>query len=305
MSVDGRVVQEGQGEPVASRYETVTCVCGSDDCTTVIERVPSGRLVRCNVCGMHYSNPRLLDWIIKDAVGKNLYVQVDEDKVKEPDTLWKTFEFRLKVLNKHAPARGTLLDVGCYAGFFLKMARDAGWEVRGVEPKVGGVNYAREKLGLTVDIGTLEEVGYEAEQFDALGLFEVIEHVPDPNSTLGEASRVLKPGGLVFVETPTINNKFMKILRGRWRHFIGSHFWFFSEQTLASLLEKHGFEPLEVVYVGRYTSIRHIAAVLQRHFKPISVVIDLLLVKLLRLGAVTVYMNLGDNFLIVARKKNV
>lgn len=290
-------------EPVTGRSEKVPCVCGADDYSVVIEKIPSGRLVGCNACGMHYSNPRLVEFIIKDAAGKQLDPHIDEDKVQEPARQWKTFEFRLKMLNKHGPKRGKLLDVGCYAGFFLKMARDAGWEVFGVEPRVGGVQYAREEFGLDVEVGTLEEVNYESDRFDALGLFEVIEHVPDPNSVLSAANRVLRPGGLILVETPTIDNWFFRVLKGKWRHFIASHFWFFSERTLGSLLERHGFEPLATVRVGRYTSIRHVAAVLQRHFRPVAVAIDLIFCKLLRLGAVTIYLNPRDNLLIVARKK--
>ena len=285
-------------------YETVRCICGADDYSIVIEKIPSGRLVKCNVCGMHYANPRLLRLLVKDATGKDLNPEVDEDKVREPERWRKTFQFRIRKLNEHLPSRGRLLDVGCYAGFFLRAANDDGWEAYGVEPTVGGVLYAREKLNLDVQVGTLEEAKYESKRFNALTLLEVIEHVPDPNSVLSEANRVLKPNGILLIETPTIKNWYYRLLKGKWRHFISGHFWFFSEEALSALLETHGFEPLEVLCVGRYTSVRHIVGVLNQHFRLASVIAEFVFVKLLRLGGVTLYFNFGDNMLIVARKKS-
>jgi len=302
--VSVRRLDAEQGRVVPDGCEITRCICGADDCRVLIERVPSGCLVRCNVCGMHYANPRLLRRLVRQAAGKAIEPQIDEDKILEPDRWEKTFAFRLAVLNKHAPAKGRLLDIGCYAGFLLRKARDDGWEAFGVEPSVSAARYARERFGLDVQVGTLEEARCKAGTFDALGLFEVIEHVPDPNSVLMEAHRVLKPGGLLLVETPTIDNWLYKVLRGKWRHFISAHFWFFSERTLLPLLEKHGFRAVEVTRVGRHTSVRHLIAVLSQHFRPLAKAADLLLVRLFHLGGVTIYLNLRDNMLIAARKKD-
>jgi len=303
MSLKESVGTDSNG-PLPPGCERVRCVCGADDYRIAIEKTPSGRLVRCNVCGTHYSSPRFLRQMIRDKAGGERFAEVDDDKVKEPDRWDRTFGLRLRLLNKHAPKKGKLLDVGCYAGFFLKIARDDGWEAVGIEPTIGGARFAIETLGLDVRITTLEEAQCESEGYDALALLEVIEHVPDPNAVLREANRVVKPGGLILVETPTIDNWAVRLLRGKWRHFIDGHFWFFSEKTLAALLEKHGFDVVEAVRMGRYTSIRHIAGVLRQHFRPLSRILDIVLVRLLRLGGVTVYLDLRDNVLVVARKKD-
>lgn len=92
----------------------------------------------------------------------------------------------LSVMALESHPKGKLLDVACGNGVFLAKMRDLGWEVTGVEPDEQAVKVAREYYGLDVYKGTLEEVGFQDNTFDAIILSHVIEHVPNPISTLRE-----------------------------------------------------------------------------------------------------------------------
>ena len=108
---------------------------------------------------------------------------------------------------------GRLLDVGCGIGFFVKVARDAGWDAHGSEVSPVAVRIGREQLGLAqLHVGRVEDAGFVQGSFDAITLWDVIEHVPDPVSLLIELRRLLRPGGLLFVQTPNVN---MQLLRAR------------------------------------------------------------------------------------------
>jgi SAM-dependent methyltransferase len=93
---------------------------------------------------------------------------------------------------------GRLLDAGCGAGHLLALARDAGWEAVGVEPSAE----ARDRYGLEVLAGLLEDVPLPDACFDVVRLVNVLDQAPRPARLLATAHRVLRPGGLLLVRVP-------------------------------------------------------------------------------------------------------
>ncbi len=91
---------------------------------------------------------------------------------------------------------GRLLDVGCSSGHFLKVALDHGYDIHGVEPNPEMAKFATESLKLPkIQCGTLHAAHYPDASFDAVTLWDVLEHVEDPGGILEEVRRVLRPGG--------------------------------------------------------------------------------------------------------------
>ena len=137
--------------------------------------------------------------------------------------------------------RGRLLDVGCGNGRFLAQMRKLGWEVVGVEPDPEAVRIAKERFGLEVFQGTLEEAGFPDNSFDAITMNHVIEHVPDPIRLLAECRRVLKPGGKLVVVTPNIWSLGRRLFGEHWRGWeVPRHLFLFSPKSLRTCAERAG-----------------------------------------------------------------
>src|SRR5438093_2137162 len=107
---------------------------------------------------------------------------------------------RLDLLERHL-LPGRLLDVGCAAGFFLDEARRWGWQCEGVELAPTMVEHARHGLGLTVHDLAFDEIDLESAAFDAITMWDYLEHSIDPVGDLERAVALLRPGGVLAVST--------------------------------------------------------------------------------------------------------
>ncbi|MEW6667854.1 MAG: class I SAM-dependent methyltransferase [Thermodesulfobacteriota bacterium] len=156
----------------------------------------------------------------------------------------KRFRARLKEIRKlHFP--GTLLDVGCGAGFFLNIAREGGHHVSGVELSGWAAAAARENFGLRVFNGQLKEAGFSPESFDVITLWHILEHVADPRDLLSHVHGILKEDGILAVEVPNIGSIAARIAGKHWELLAPrEHFYYFNPQTLLRLLRLVGFIPL-------------------------------------------------------------
>ncbi len=163
----------------------------------------------------------------------------------------------LAVLDAVLPGRGKLLEIGSFLGLFLDRIRADGWQVAGLEPYRPAANYARAKYGLEIIEGALPNAALPTARFDAVMMLHVIEHLPDPAEGLRDLRRVVKPGGVLVVETPRFDSLSFKLLGRRERSIQNcpGHIFFFTEQTLRQILEHHGFKVFRVERVGRTLTI--------------------------------------------------
>lgn len=101
--------------------------------------------------------------------------------------------------------KGNLLDVGCGLGFFVKavLTEKPGWSAVGYEISKQAVKFANEQNGMkTVYAGLVQDSKLPNESFDIITLWDVIEHIPKPHSLLTYLHGLLKPGGILFLQTP-------------------------------------------------------------------------------------------------------
>ena len=151
---------------------------------------------------------------------------------------------------RHLPPRpdgGRLLDLGCGNGAFLLRARSAGWETVGVDLDPQAVKAAH-KHGLDVRLGGVEILDPVSEQFDVITMSHVIEHVHDPLKVLAACACLLRPGGLLWLETPNICSVGHDEYGPHWRGLEPPrHLVIFSPAALEKALADAGFSKVEVL----------------------------------------------------------
>lgn len=186
-----------------------TCIlCGSQDHKTVFDEngVP---IVECSFCGHVYSS----------YDQEEHYEGYWDDPEEEFDLKWWDEAHRaiykdfIRIFLKKDS--GKLLDVGCGLGFFVKSVGKAKprWEAIGYEISEKAVQFAREKNSLdNVHAGMVEESGIEKESLDMITLWDVIEHIPKPHPLLEYLHSLLKPGGVLFMQTPNFPFQLWKAL---------------------------------------------------------------------------------------------
>jgi 2-polyprenyl-3-methyl-5-hydroxy-6-metoxy-1,4-benzoquinol methylase len=147
----------------------------------------------------------------------------------------------------------TLLDIGCGNGDFLSSAREAGWNVAGVDPDPRAIAVARQR-GLAASVGAVESFAGKSDCYDAITLSHVLEHVHAPRSVMQAVHRLLKPGGSIYIDTPNIASNGARLWGKNWRGLeTPRHLVLFSPDGLVELLRTSGFENIEV---KRRTAVR-------------------------------------------------
>lgn len=202
--------------------------------------------VRCRDCSFVFANPQVVPELVekiyrRDPLSLELWHRV---LLNETETKWRRayFEGVLEKINAAVP-RGRLLDVGCAVGHFLTVARDAGWDVAGLELSPLGVKHCRDELGLDVRQQMLAEATFPAGSFDAVTLLGVLEHVADPLGLFREVFDAVRPGGAVAVVVPNVESLLCMFLREKNVSFDGrNHLVYFSMRTLKRCFEEAGFE---------------------------------------------------------------
>jgi SAM-dependent methyltransferase len=222
-----------------------TCeLCGSRSHATLYD-VAGFPIVRCRTCGLVFvgriPEPEELVALYDDSYWEDPE-QVGYDGYRAAEAR-KRHHFRtlLREIEALVPP-GRLLEVGSAYGYFLDEARRRGWRVRGVEPSTHAARHAREVFSVDVDERPLAELPPEPESLDAVVLWDVIEHLPDPRRTLESAHARLRPGGVVGMSTGDIESLSARLHGRDWSLLTPPwHQFYFSRKTLRSLLEQVGF----------------------------------------------------------------
>tara|TARA_B100001175_G_scaffold314057_1_gene322705 strand:+ start:204 stop:998 length:795 start_codon:yes stop_codon:yes gene_type:complete len=165
------------------------------------------------------------------------------ERQKRIKSFSKLYNSRLSFIESLYPGKGNLLDIGCGAGFFLNIAKERGWNCHGMEILPEYIKYAQEKFALkNIRLESLDEpISYNANNFDVITLWDLIEHLRNPLNSLKKIHRMMKPGGLLVMWTPNVKNAIF--LKERWVGYkILQHFYFFSGDSLKNMLEKTGFK---------------------------------------------------------------
>jgi SAM-dependent methyltransferase len=148
-------------------------------------------------------------------------------------------------LEAKLPGRGRVLDIGCGYGFFLDAMRCRGFDGEGVELSRPAAAYATHLTGLPIHSCAFEDAPLSG-PFDAITLFYVIEHVPDPVATLRAVAELLRPGGILYLRYPNTTPLLglPPLARRLGLMQAPSHLHDFAGSSLDLLLTQAGLRPL-------------------------------------------------------------
>lgn len=180
------------------------------------------------------------------------------------DEIYKTrcdFQMdRLEIIESYYSVEKTFLEIGCSAGQFLSKIKGKFKEVVGVELAKNCADYVREVFQIPVYTQTFQEICWE-NKFDYIGFFQVLEHIDQPDIFLQSIAKVLNEDGRVFIEVPNLNDPLRKLydLSGYEEFFYHeAHLSYFTEKSIALLLEKNGFEVEKIHFLQDYNFLNHI-----------------------------------------------
>jgi 2-polyprenyl-3-methyl-5-hydroxy-6-metoxy-1,4-benzoquinol methylase len=257
--------------------ETVACrLCGSPRSRHMhsgpdyFMRLPGVfHLVRCEECSLLYQNPRPplaeIGRYYPDHYGSYGSAQAG---LRTRSGLMgriirRGMNKRCHFLDRAVPARAGRprrhLDVGCASGLFMEAMQGHGWQVEGVELNETAARTTSARLGVPVFTGPFEEAHYPDASFDAVTMWDVLEHFHDPLASLRELRRIVRPGGALFVRVPNAASYVARLCGRYWVGYdLPRHMTVFTPKTLRRALTQAGFEQIVHAYTsGSYLVLLH------------------------------------------------
>lgn len=255
--------KKGGTENGYTREEVLCNICGIRD-EEFLFYAPE-RIVKCRRCGLIYNNSRL-DLPSRKKIYSKEYFVIDDNKrgvnykaysnyIEEEPVITRSMQLRMKRVESFARNKGCLLDIGCAAGFSILAAEKRGWEAEGVELSEFCVDYARSR-GLKVHQGNLSDYPGKKESFDAITMWDYLEHSDDPLRDLKTCYSLLKKEGVVLLSIPNVDSWSFSLLKEKWIGFKNiEHFYYFSRETLSKLAHLAGLNLETTFYQGKYVSL--------------------------------------------------
>lgn len=198
-----------------------------------------GDIVRCRVCG-HMQ----LDCFPEGEELAREYERAESGDYLDEEAGQRASARRVLERVERFGGPGPLLDIGCWVGFLMSEAEKRGWEPAGIEPSRFASGYARDQLGLDVRTEDLFAGDLPDGRFDAVVMGDVLEHLTRAGEALDRVARLLSPNGLLVLLLPDAGSLVARALGRRWWSVIPTHVHYFTRDSAATMLRRHGYEPV-------------------------------------------------------------
>jgi len=290
--------------------QSVFCpICSQLSCEHFFDK--SGHPVyRCRECGLRFIHPQPDDSVLQEIYGADYFLgeKNEESEIRVSNLKGATASCYLDRLKEYAGSNaGRLLEIGCGGGDLLAEARSRGFEVNGVEISPSAATRANKLLGEeSVLIGTIETVSLPEGSFDIIISADSIEHVRDPVRFLHRVWRLLKPAGVVFIVTPSLDSWSARLMGRHWMEYKIEHLYYFGKESMKRALRRTGFENISIEPNFKVLTLRYVQDHFCRFPVPIGTPVLQLLSRLVPENMVHRRIKLAaGGMLVMGKKQNV
>jgi len=228
------------------------------------------RICRCDDCTFMFVNPQPSDEVLAKIYNETYFIgSMSGESGIAQDVKRATARHYLRLMELYcgSPLRGRVLEIGCGRGEFILEAVEHGLEAVGVEYAEASASQARALVEGRARIltGDIDSANLPDGSFDYCVFADVIEHVRDPAAFIERVWRALKPGGTVFIATPSIDSPTARLMRENWMEFKLEHLSYFNRHTLDQLLHRHHFSDIQTGAGYKVLTLDYISSHFQRY----------------------------------------
>jgi 2-polyprenyl-3-methyl-5-hydroxy-6-metoxy-1,4-benzoquinol methylase len=209
------------------------------------------KILCCSQCELTFLDSQPSDEEINSIYSERYYLN---NYLRYQDVRLNYFRERVKEIEKITDGR-KIIDIGCGVGYFLRVAKERGWKVGGVEPSKFAAEYGKNEFGLQIENKHFLDISLK-ENYDVVTFWDVIAHTRNPLGHLRLANQILSNSGLVVVKSPNrpqvlfyIASVISKIIESRGLLHIPAQLYHFTPKTMEKMLDKAGFEILKLELV--------------------------------------------------------
>lgn len=184
---------------------------------------------------------------------KEAYTLLSESENKHFWFRGRNMVIRETIRSSLRNARGmSFLEVGCGTGYVLAELAKMGFVVTGLDMHDEGLAYARQRVPAgNFFVGTLDQFRPK-QRFDAVGMFDVLEHISNDSTTLLSCLRLLRKNGMLYITVPARPEL--------WSVYddISGHKRRYTKDSLVEVLTAAGFRIRSISYFGFFQYIPHL-----------------------------------------------
>jgi SAM-dependent methyltransferase len=253
----------------------VAClICGGAALAPLFEK-NGHRICRCRACGLTQLSP-LPDVDIQTALYGDAYFEGAggvgyADYAAQEEEYLATFADDLDRIADFVTS-GSILDVGCGYGYFVRLALERGLDAWGVDVSEHAISVARQRLAGRVFSGMLGSIPeIDGRTFDVIYASHVVEHVPDPATFVRDLASRLTDRGVVVLVTPNVASWLARFSGRRWVSYkVPEHLAYYGPDTMKELLGRSGLEMIAIDPAQQYYRLPFLMSRIRELIRPLD-----------------------------------
>lgn len=218
-------------------------------------------LLSCSSCGFVTANLDIEKLTLDRLYSENYFKGEEyEDYTRDKSIIQYNFQKRISYLNKRLPKEtfSNTLEIGCAYGFFGELAiKNWNGKYTGIDVVPEAISYAQKSLKLNAHCNDYLKFTNPESDYSAVFMWDVIEHLPNPQEFINKVSKEIQPGGSIFITTGDIKSLLARYQGQHWRMIHPpTHLHYFDKKTLSRLLTNNGFVVTQISYPSVARSIK-------------------------------------------------